>query len=152
MSQLVCVRREEQGTKLALKGSEHLLTPYKRGNHLPASGRVLKTRVSSPSKLPLVSKNSARKLKPSGILRTKDWTVNWRLKQCMWTGDIGKHIWRAREVSCSSPSTHIFSNASGGQAGSADQKGEQFFSNRLLSQIQPSLTVTESYYPIGGQC
>lgn len=50
------------------------------------------------------------------------------------------------------PTPHIFSNASGGRAGSADQRKMVSFNNRLLFQIQPSLMVAESYYPTGGQC
>lgn len=104
----MCVKSREQGTKLALKGSEHSLAPYKKGNVLPASGRVLQDKSFVSFQIISGFQTLCTEIEAKWHLRTTDWTVNWRLKQLMWESVTGKHIWSRRKIPCSYPSLTFF--------------------------------------------
>lgn len=99
-------QEQDWGTKLPLKGSEHALAPYKKGNISPASGRVLQDFV--PFQIISDFQNLHMEIEGKWHLRTVDWMVNWRLKQLVWERVGGKRVWGRRKTSCSYPPLTFF--------------------------------------------
>lgn len=101
---------QEQGArnKAGSQGLWTLLAPHKKGNVLPASGRVLQDKSFVSFQIISGFQTLCTEIEAKWHLRTTDWTVNWRLKQLVWESVAGKHIWSRRKISCSYPPPTFF--------------------------------------------